>query len=52
MIYENSAVQDTDNVEIGDAILANYRNLTVDTNLAHFVDLDDEQSSANIYEID
>jgi hypothetical protein len=54
MIYEDSAVQDNDNIEIGDDILANYRNLTVDTNVARFVDIDefnDEEQAQNIHEL-
>jgi hypothetical protein len=55
MMYDDSAVQDTEDIEIGDSILANYRNLTVDTNVARFVDLDDftdEPPIANIYQLD
>lgn len=54
IIYEDNQVQDE--TEIGDSILANYRNLTVDTNVGRLLDLDefadDEQPLTNIYEID
>ena len=55
MIYEENQAQDT--TETGDSILANYRNLTVDTNVARFIDLDNffvenEQPAENIYELD
>ena len=54
IIYEDNQVQDE--TEIGDSILANYRNLTVDTNVGRLLDLDefadDEQPVTNIYEID